>query len=258
MSGRSDELILRSPLPAWLNDAVYERVAMTLLAICAFLPYFAINRITLDWPARDLTGPVDRLIPFSPVWELVYISIYFYVFVLVAWIRDAALFRRVVLCFCAIQFACFAVFLVVPVGIQRPAMLDLQGSFLEWGVALNYTLDQPRNLFPSLHLGNAFMVSLLLFRVQRGPGLLALVWASLIGYSTMAVKHHHFADVIAGIAIAVVTDRLIVGPAIVASRGRTLFNPPHYAWAVIALYPLTVMVLYWVWRSGLLPLTWPP
>lgn len=257
-SGPDDGLILRSPWPAWLSDAVFERVAMTLIAIGAFLPYFLINRLTLDWPARDLGGPVDRLIPFSPAWELVYISIYFTIFVLVTYIRDAALFRSAVLSFCLIQFTCFAIFLAFPVGIERPEALDLQGSFLEWGVALNYTLDQPRNLFPSLHLGNAFLVALLLVRVQRRVGLLALAWAMLIGYSTMAVKHHHFADVVAGILIAVLADRLILAPTIAAAGQRPLLNPPHYAGAVMALYPLTVLVLYGVWRSGSLPLSWPP
>ena len=29
------------------------------------------------------------------------------------------------------------------------------------------------------------------------------------------------------------------------------------AWAVMALYPLTVLVLYGVWHSGSLPLRWP-
>lgn len=250
-------LILRSPWPDRIDDARFERVAMTLLAIVAFLPYFAVNHVTLHWPARDLTGPVDRLIGFTPAWELVYISIYFYMFVLVAYLHDAALFRRAVLAFCLIQFTCFAIFLLMPVGIERPAALDLQGSFLEWGVALNYTLDQPRNLFPSLHLANAFMVSLLLWHVQPRVGIWALLWASLIGYSTMAVRHHHFADVLAGVVVALIADRLIVRPAVVAARGRTLLNPPHTAWAVIALYPLTVAVLYAVWRLDVLPLRWP-
>jgi membrane-associated phospholipid phosphatase len=252
-----DGVMLRSPMPGRVSDAVFERVAMTLLAIGAFLPYFAINRLTLDWPAADLAGPVDRLIPFSASWELVYFSIYFYVFVLVAYIRDARLFRSVVLSFCLIQFACYAVFLAFPVGLKRSAELDLH-AFLEWGVALNYTLDQPRNLFPSLHLGNAFMVSLLLFRVQPRAGLWALAWASLIGYSTMAAKHHFFADVVAGILVALVVDRLVMAPAVAAAQGRELLNPARYAWAVIVLYPATALLLYLAWRMGWQPFAWPP
>ena len=263
--GRGDEgavgdggLLLRSPWPGLVGDALFERVAMTLLAIGAFLPYFATNIVTMDWPARDLGGPVDRLVPFSPAWELVYVSIYFCIFVVVAYLRDAPLFRRVVLAFCLIQFTCYAVFLAMPVGMQRPVALDLHHSFIEWCLALNYTLDQPRNLFPSLHLGNAFMVSLLMFRVQPRAGLLALLWASLIGYSTMAARHHFFADVVAGIVVALVADRLILAPAVARARGRELLNPPSWAWAVVAVYPATVLVLYLAWRAGWQPVAWPP
>lgn len=252
-----DDLLWRSPWPGLVGDALFERVAMTLLAIGAFLPYFAINLVTLAWPARDLGGPVDRLVPFSPAWELVYVSIYFYVFVVVAYVRDAPLFRRIVLCFCLIQLACYAMFLAMPVGMQRPQALDLS-RFLEWGLALNYALDQPRNLFPSLHLANAFMVSLVLFRVQPRAGAWALAWAGLIGYSTMAARHHFFADVVAGIVVALVADRLIIAPAVARAQGRELLNPPRYAWAVIALYPATVLALYVAWSAGWRPVAWPP
>lgn len=253
-----DGLLLRSPWPRLMGDALFERMAMTALAICAFLPYFAINRVTLDWPSRDLSGPVDRLVPFSPAWELVYVSIYFYVFIVVAYLRDAPLFRRVVLAFCLIQFACYAMFLAMPVGISRPDTLDLHGEFLAWGLALNYALDQPRNLFPSLHLANAFMVSLLIFRVQPRAGRWALLWASLIGYSTMAARHHFFADVAAGIAVALLADRFVLAPAVARARGREWLHPPGYAWAVIALYPATVLGLYLAWRAGWQPVSWPP
>lgn len=250
-------VILRSPWPGRIDHALFERAAMTLLAIAAFAPYFLINRVTLAWPAHDLAGPVDRLVPFAPAWELVYVSIYIYMFVVVAWLRDAWLFRRVVLAFCLIQFTCYALFLAMPVGIPRPAALDL-GRFLEWGLALNYAIDQPRNLFPSLHLGNAFMVSLLLYHVRPRAGRWALLWASLIGYSTIAARHHFFADVVAGVAIALVVDRLVIRPAVQQARGRELLNPAWSAWAVIAIYPATVLVLYLAWRAGWQPVTWPP
>lgn len=253
-----DGLILRSPWPDRVGDALYERVVVTLLAIGAFLPYFLVNRVTLAWPAQDLGGPVDRLVPFGPMWELVYVSIYFYIFVVVAYIHDAALFRRVALAFALMQFTCYAIYLAFPVGIERPAALDLHGSFLEWGVALNYTIDQPRNLFPSLHLGNAFLVSLALFHAEPRVGRWALAWACLIGYSTMAVRHHFFADVVAGIAVALFYDALIVRPAVAAAKGRKLLNPPAYALAVLALYPLVVVLLYLAWRAGVQWFSWPP
>ena len=254
---QADRPILSSPWPRHLGDAAFERVVMTLIAIGAFLPYFPINHLTLSLPAQDLRGTIDRLIPFNPAWELVYVSIYFYLFVLVFYIRDAHLFRRTVLSFVVIQFSCFAVFLAYPVGIERPTNLRPDSHFLEWGLALNYALDQPRNLFPSLHLANAFMASLLLLRVQPRVGAVAIAWAVLIGYSTMAARHHAFADVVAGVAVALLTDRLIVAPAVAGRRDQALLNPPQTALAVIAIYPITVLALYLLWRAGWQPFTWP-
>lgn len=245
--------MLRSPWPQRIGDALFERAVMTLIAISAFVPYFIINRVTLDWPARDLGGPVDALIPFNPAWQLVYFSIFFYLFVLIAYIRDAELFRSVVFSFCSIQFACYAVFLLFPVGIQRPADLDPRGSFLEWGTALNYAIDQPRNLFPSLHLGTAFMAALLLLRLQPRAGRWGLAWATLIGYSTMATRQHYFADVIAGIMVAIAADRWILAPSVARLQGRPLLNPACYAWATVALYPVTLLLLYLAWRQGWQP-----
>lgn len=258
VSDQSDQWVFRSPWPRQLSNAAFERVVMTLIAICAFLPYFPINYLALALPARDLTGAIDRLIPFSPVWELVYVSIYFYIFVLVFYIRDPHLFRRTVLSFVVIQATCFVIFLAFPVGIERPSGLNPGDSFLDWGLALNYTLDQPRNLFPSLHLANAFMASLLLLRVQPRVGALAIGWAVLIGYSTMAARHHAFADVVAGIVVALLADRLIVAPAITGRRDRALLYPARYALAVIALYPVAVLLLYLLWRAGWQPFVWPP
>ena len=236
--------------------ALRERVLMTAIAIAAFAPYFVINHVTLDWPARSLEGPVDRWVPWSPPWELIYVSIYIYVFVVVAWIRDAALFRRIVLAFCLIQFACYALFLAMPVGMARPEALDLS-KFLEWGLILNYSLDQPRNLFPSLHLANAFMVSLAIWRVHPRFGRWALVWASLIGYSTMAARHHYFADVVAGVALALIVDRFIVAPAVAEARGRELLYPTSHALAVLAVYPAAVLALFLAWSGGWQPFGWP-
>lgn len=248
-------LILRSPWPARMSDSVFERAMMTMLAVFAFLPYFLINWITLNRSVHDLTGTVDRMIAFDPRWEVVYVSIYFYLFVLVVWVRDPYVFRRIVAAFVAIQAFCFACFLLLPVGIERPELPSANRTFFEWGVALNYAIDHPRNLFPSLHLANAFMASLFLLRVVPVWGGIALVWATLIGYSTLAVKHHHFADVVAGVLVALVADRLMIGPAVGAvrtARGReAILNGVTPPWYAIAAYPLAVVALYGLWWFGI-------
>ena len=236
---------------------LWPRTRLVLLALLAFCPYFVINRVTLDWPAHELSTAIDRLIPFQPIWEIIYVSIYFYIFIPVVYFRDLALLRRTVLAFCAIQLFSFTVFLALPVTLQRPELADINTHFLHWGVALNWLLDAPRNLFPSLHLANAFMVSLLLYRLHRAIGLTALIWASLIGYSTLAVKHHLLGDAIAGIALALIADRTLFATLPPTTLSRDSLYPSRYVAALAGLYPATLLLLFGLWRTGWRPFSWP-
>lgn len=235
-----------------------ERTALVLLAILVFIPYLLINQLTADWPAHDLSTPLDRAIPLQAAWELIYVSIYFYMFIPVVYLRDQAVFRRAVFGFCLMQVICYAFFLGYPVGIDRPRLNDLQENFLHWGLALNYVLDQPRNLFPSLHLANAFMVSLLMQRAAPAIGWPALIWASLIGYSTLAAKHHFIADVIAGIGLALIIDRYLFRPLIKGPLPASSFYPRRNLALLIFSYPACLLLFFVLWASGWQGFDWPP
>ncbi len=245
-------------LAAPATSDTQERVRLVLFALLIFAPYMVINRVTADWPARDMSTFIDHAIPFSATWELVYVSIYFYMFIPVVYLRDADLFRRAVIGFCVMQLICYGFFLTWPVGLERPHLENLHTQFLHWGVALNYVLDQPRNLFPSLHLANAFMVSLLLYRADRRVGLPALIWACLIGYSTLAVKHHLLTDVISGVFLALCIDRWLFAPVLKAPLPASGFYPLRNVFFLIAGYPAVVMALYGMWSLGWQPFQWPP
>lgn len=240
------------------HTSLSERAGLVTLAILVFVPYLVINQITADWLAHDLATPLDRAIPLQPIWEVIYVSIYFYMFIPVVYLRDAGLFRRAVLGFCVMQLVCYGFFLSFPVGIERPQLGDLQQNFLHWGLALNYVLDQPRNLFPSLHLANAFMVSLLMFRAAPKIGLPALIWACLIGYSTLAAKHHLLGDVIAGIILALLIDRWLFRPALPRPLPEAAFYPRRYLAGLVLAYPAGLLLFYGLWRAGWQPFTWPP
>lgn len=65
-----------------------------------------------------------------------------------------------------------------------------------------YDLDPPYNCFRSLHVAYSFLAALTSYRVHRGLGLAALLWAALIGISTLYTKQHYAVDVIAGVVMA--------------------------------------------------------
>lgn len=240
------------------QSPLQERALWTSFALIIFAPYLLINHISASWPAHDMSTPLDHAIPFSVAWEVIYVSIYFYMFIPVVYIRDSEIFKQAVLGFCVIQLSCYAIFLSWPVGIERPALANLEHSFLHWGVALNYVLDQPRNLFPSLHLANAFMVSFLMIRLDRAIGIPALIWAGLIGYSTLAVKHHLLLDVISGIALAWLVDRRLFAPALARTPLPHDLNPRRWLFPLLACYPLGLFGFYGLWKVGWQPFQWPP
>lgn len=165
--------------------------------------YFFIGAPT---PGRTLYLPevaLDRAVPLEPTWMLVYGSLYFFVLLPLFVVRQYELFRRTLLAFLMVLTIAYVCFLVNPAMGPRPAKVLGEG-FFAWALRINYSLDVPYNVFPSLHVSHSFVSALACYRVHRGVGIAAVLWASLIGVSTLYTKQHYIADVIAGMLVAFV------------------------------------------------------
>jgi membrane-associated phospholipid phosphatase len=77
-------------------------------------------------------------------------------------------------------------------------------GFAAWTLRIAYSIDPPYNCFPSLHVAYSFVSALTCYRVHRGVGAAAALWAALIGVSTLYTKQHYVADVIVGALAAYV------------------------------------------------------
>jgi membrane-associated phospholipid phosphatase len=75
-------------------------------------------------------------------------------------------------------------------------------SVAAWLVALEYRLDEPYNLFPSLHVAISWL-AWLACRDRVRPRALFLAVVVAISISTVFVKQHYIVDVVAGVALAV-------------------------------------------------------
>ncbi len=143
---------------------------------------------------------LDRAIPVQPLWMLAYGSVWIFAFLPVFVVRQPELTRRAMLAALTVIGVAYVAFLVYPTVLPRS---DTVGEgFFATSLEVNYSLDPPYNCFPSLHVAWAFVAALTCYRVHRGVGLVALVWAATIGVSTLYTKQHYVVDVIAGIAIA--------------------------------------------------------
>ena len=92
-------------------------------------------------------------------------------------------------------------FVAYPTVAPRPD--EVRGvGFAAWCLRLQYSLDQPYNCFPSLHVAHSFVSALTCYRVHKGVGVAAVLWATLVGVSTLFTKQHYAVDVIAGAIMA--------------------------------------------------------
>lgn len=222
---------------------------MVLALVGAYSPYHLIPRYQDPAAASTLTTSLDRALPMCPRWMLVYVAIYPLALAPVVFVREARAFRRLALAHALTYLIAFAVYLALPVTslTLRPALDSPPADFFAWGLALNYRLDPPLNCFPSLHVTTAVLSGLVLRRVNCWLGLATLGVAAGVALSTMLVKQHYVADVIAGAALGVVAHLAVVGRCPIESA------PTRWILAraapVVGAFVLAVVGLYVVFRT---------
>lgn len=147
---------------------------------------------------------LDRLLPLTPTWALVYGALYLFLIVLpIIVVQPEELIRRTVWTYLTVWIVSYACFLLYPTIAPRPDKVIGDG-FAVWGLRALYNADPPYNCFPSLHVAHSFVSALACYRVNRNLGLVAMSCASLVAISTLFTKQHYVADVIAGIFLALV------------------------------------------------------
>ncbi|MBI4869382.1 MAG: phosphatase PAP2 family protein [Candidatus Wallbacteria bacterium] len=172
---------------------------MTLLAVyCA--GYYSLNELDLASTRLAVSSPLDRAIPFSPRWIWIYLSAPAVFLSPVILVRSRSQWRHVVSSYAWILAIHFAFFWLFPCSLPRlhpmPAFPEsLAFEFL-------YGLDRPGNCFPSLHVAMVFAAAWIVRIEAPATGALMLAAASLISVSTLFVKQHTLADVVAGFAAA--------------------------------------------------------
>lgn len=188
--------MLTRPFPLRAR-VVVPAVTLMLLVPC----YLVIASYTRGWMLHLPELALDRMVPVQPAWAPVYLSYFLFPFLPMLIMRQEELIRRTLLAWLMVWIVGYACFLVYPTTLPRPAG-EMGEGFFAWFLQGVYDGDPPRNCFPSLHVATPFVAALSCWRVHRGVGLAAGLWASLIAVSTLFTKQHYVADVIAGIALA--------------------------------------------------------
>lgn len=179
------------------------RVTLPMVMLVSLVPFYLViggraESSVVHAPALAL----DRLLPLSPEWSLIYGALYAFLIVLPVFvIRHEELIGRTVRAYLSIWMLAYICFLVYPTTAPRPHTV-LGNGFAVWGLRFLYDADPPYNCFPSLHVAHSFVSALACQRVNRTVGFVAISCASLVALSTLYTKQHYVVDVVAGILLA--------------------------------------------------------
>jgi membrane-associated phospholipid phosphatase len=168
-----------------------------LVPVYIFIPQATAGR-RLHFPELAL----DRAAPFQPGWVLAYGTLYLFL-ILLPWfvVTGEDRIGRLVSAYLAVWLTAYACFFAWPTAAPRPAVVTGDG-FGAWALRMLYAMDTPYNCFPSLHVAHSFVSALASRRVHRGVGAVAILCASLVAVSTLFTRQHYVADVVAGVAMA--------------------------------------------------------
>jgi hypothetical protein len=263
LAPRPLQLVLDPPLgpdgaldPATVAARPRETALLCLgVLLFTFGGYYAVGLTTDVTRARSLETALDRQIPFLAWTIYLYAWVYTAMFYPVFVVRCPYLFRRVALAYvvvAAISMACWVAWPVTSAAL-RPDITALPTDvFHVWGLRLNYTLDPPTNLFPSLHLSVATLACLAAGTARREAGLLLVPVVAAIAVAICTVKQHFVADGVAGVALGIAVWLALVRPARLHGRPTDqVAHPLPYAAGYYAFHACVYGAIFIAYRAGL-------
>lgn len=181
----------------------YSIIPLILALSINTIVYTVSKIITNNFVHFDISTSIDNKIPF--VKEFIIIYILWYVWLIVGYLvvakSDKSKYYEMIMADIIAKIICLFCFLIIPTTMVRP---DIVGDDLcNFIVKFIYWIDEPVNLFPSIHC----LESWIIFRVTnslnlpKGYKIFSFIFAILVFASVVFVKQHVFIDIIGGIIV---------------------------------------------------------
>src|SRR5258708_4005706 len=175
-----------------------QPVTLPMVTLFAIIPVYLVvgafvSHGTLHAPELAL----DRALPLRPAWSAIYGSLFVAAFLPVFVLHQQELIRRTILAYLTVWLVSYAFFLIYPTAAPQHGEAIGVG-FFAWALRGIYSSDVKFNCFPSLHVAQCFLAALSCYRVHRGVGAFAGMWAILVGLSTLYTTQHYVVAVFAG------------------------------------------------------------
>ncbi len=182
----------------------YAYIPLLVAVLLNTLVYNGSKLITNPLFHYDFSTLIDSFIPFCSIFILVYILAY------VQWIVGYIVISREDKETCYYYMSaegiaklfCLFFFFIIPTTIVRPDILG--NGILDTLTKFIYSMDEPVNLFPSIHCLESWMCfrgSMHLKSVSKTYKWVMFVFSILVCLSTVFVKQHVFVDIIGGILV---------------------------------------------------------
>jgi len=148
-----------------------------------------------------VTTWLDSFIPYIPYFAVPY-ALYVPVVLLSFYLywKDYKKYRVMALSVIAVLIISIAIYLTFQTRVIRENVEP--ADFFNWGVSVAYSLDEPVNALPSLHVALPTLATLFVYKRNRKLGLYIAPVTVLIILSTVFIKQHAVLDVFAGLILA--------------------------------------------------------
>ncbi|MBU3110607.1 phosphatase PAP2 family protein [Clostridium lacusfryxellense] len=148
---------------------------------------------------------VDKIIPFNKIFIIPYVSWYVFIaiFTVVLCILDKERYFKLLITLNIGMITCYIIYYFYPTHVPRPMVTGT--DFLSDLVLNLYAADNPYNCFPSIHVLNSMLIGIYICvseKVSRWIKATCVIMSGSIILSTMFIKQHYFADVLAAILFA--------------------------------------------------------
>lgn len=183
----------------------HARVPLITVALLHSIFYWIPPLLTGGVQHRDFSVFVDDSIPFLSFFIIFYVGAY------LQWVgsylfhsaRSRGVCTRLAAADIVTKVVAAVFFVLIPTTMMRPT---LDGGVFDFLVGIIYFLDEPVNLFPSLHCAVSWLCFRSAFPIRRtlprGYLLGQLVFTLLVFASTVFIKQHVFVDIVGGVILA--------------------------------------------------------
>ena len=179
-----------------------------IMIICSLslnvLTYNGTRLIIANFPKHNLTTVWDTLIPFRTEWVIIYLLAYVQWFIgfVAAGRERKALCYRILGGEMIAKFLCMVCYIAIPVTINRPEIVG--NTPWDYITRFVFFVDAPESLFPSIHCLESYICfrgAMLSEKLPRWYVPVTGIFALLVFASTVLIKQHFLADIVAGILV---------------------------------------------------------